>query len=135
MLSHYYKHSHYTSFLRSLCYYNFVRVMGTGDQCEYSHRVFNRSRPASVYEIQRKPSTSSKQARGRAGAGASAGGAYAQMQGGGDDAPQGGLLSHLLPPVPASSSSSSSAAPAEQLQQQAQARLERQMQMHAVQAQ
>jgi hypothetical protein len=43
--------SRYSSFLRSLCYYNFQRVTGSTDSCEYSHGDFHRDRPGSVRDV------------------------------------------------------------------------------------
>lgn len=37
--------SRYPSFLRSLCYYSFVRVRSDPESCEYVHEIMHRDHP------------------------------------------------------------------------------------------
>jgi hypothetical protein len=68
--------SRYSSFLRSLSYYSFIKA-ASPDHVEYTHAIFHRGSPDCLTRIQRKPTTSSKHpasssrgGRGRGGSGA-----------------------------------------------------------------
>ena len=43
--------SHYSSFLRSLCYYDFHRVRGDVESCEYIHDLFHRDHPENLSKV------------------------------------------------------------------------------------
>ena len=50
-----YKHAHYSSFLRSLCYYGFTRASGDSDTCEYTHPVMHRDHPERTSSVRGGP--------------------------------------------------------------------------------
>lgn len=109
--------SRYSSFLRSLSYYSFIKA-ATPDHVEYTHAIFHRGSADCLTRIQRKPTTSSKHpassSRGGRGRGGAAGGGKRHRRhaddsegesdedfGGGHGEGRGGVRALASPPPPA----------------------------------
>ncbi len=54
VLPKYYRHNNYSTFLRSLSYYQFTRVRGDNTSCEYSHIYLDRRNPVKAALVRLK---------------------------------------------------------------------------------